>query len=91
MKEQLSKLGVKCHGFDDGIEIDGMSLKTLLAPANDVYCYDDHRVAMSFSVLAVAAPGPVSILERECVGKTWPGWRDVLSLSFCVDLAGKRS
>jgi len=91
MKEQLSKFGVESREFDDGIEIDGKALNSLIAPTTGVYCYDDHRIAMSFSVLAVAAPGPVWILERECVGKTWPGWWDALSLSFNVDLAGKET
>jgi pentafunctional AROM polypeptide len=43
---------------------------------------------MSFSVLSVAVPEPVLITERECVGKTWPGWWDILSLSFKVNLSG---
>ena len=46
---------------------------------------------MSFSVLSVATQNPVLITERECVGKTWPGWWDVLSLSFSVVLAGRET
>jgi pentafunctional AROM polypeptide len=88
MKDQLSKFGVECRELEDGIEIDGKPY-TALKPAVDVFCYDDHRVAMSFSVLSVIAPEPVLILERECVGKTWPGWWDILSLSFGVHLSGK--
>jgi pentafunctional AROM polypeptide len=89
MREQLGKFGVVCRELDDGIEVDGKA-STLLEDASEgVYCYDDHRIAMSFSVLAVAAPRPVLILERECTGKTWPGWWDILSLSFGVSLAGK--
>jgi pentafunctional AROM polypeptide len=91
MKEQLSKFGVESREFDDGIEIDGKAFSSLAAPASGVNCYDDHRIAMSFSILAVAAPGPILILERECVSKTWPGWWDVLSLSFNVVLAGKEA
>jgi len=91
MKEQLSKFGVDSVELDDGIEIDGKEFNSLATPTSGVYCYDDHRIAMSFSVLAVAAPSPVLILERECVGKTWPGWWDVLSLSFNVQLAGEEA
>jgi pentafunctional AROM polypeptide len=29
------------------------------------------------------------ILEKECVGKTWPGWWDTLSQTFKVRLEGK--
>jgi pentafunctional AROM polypeptide len=31
----------------------------------------------------------VLVSERECVGKTWPGWWDILALSFHVHLAGR--
>ncbi|PSS22124.1 hypothetical protein M430DRAFT_40906 [Amorphotheca resinae ATCC 22711] len=89
MKDQLAKFGVVCRELEDGIEIDGKPSTELKNPVDGVYCYDDHRVAMSFSVLSVAAPEPVLVLERECVGKTWPGWWDILSLSFSVRLAGK--
>ncbi|KAK7746997.1 3-dehydroquinate dehydratase (3-dehydroquinase) [Cytospora paraplurivora] len=88
MKDQLAKFGVKCNELEDGIEIIGRPIQSLTKPA-DIYCYDDHRVAMSFSVLSVVSPHPVAILERECTGKTWPGWWDVLSDSFKVTLDGE--
>lgn len=89
MKDQLAKFGVHCSELDDGIEITGRPYETLTEPEDGVYCYDDHRVAMSFSVLSVISPHPVLILERECTGKTWPGWWDVLSESFKVSLDGE--
>ncbi|POS85943.1 hypothetical protein EPUL_004310, partial [Erysiphe pulchra] len=89
MRNQLEKFGVICREFEDGIEIDGRPANSLKIPLDGVDCYDDHRVAMSFSVLSIVAPLPVLIKERECVGKTWPGWWDILSLSFKVDLKGK--
>ncbi|KAF8852389.1 Shikimate dehydrogenase [Acephala macrosclerotiorum] len=91
MKDQLAKFGVTCRELDDGIEIDGRPHTSLSDPVDGVYCYDDHRVAMSFSVLSVAVPRPVLITERECVGKTWPGWWDILSLSFSINLAGSET
>ncbi|RDW75119.1 pentafunctional AROM polypeptide [Coleophoma cylindrospora] len=89
MKDQLAKFGVVCRELEDGIEVDGRPIDELQHPAEGIFCYDDHRVAMSFSVISVVAPKPVLIMERECVGKTWPGWWDVLSLSFHVELEGK--
>ncbi|KAI0014808.1 Pentafunctional AroM protein [Xylariomycetidae sp. FL0641] len=89
MREQLAKFGVHCTELDDGIVIPGKKPSELTEPKDGVYCYDDHRVAMSFSVLAVASPNSVLILERECTGKTWPGWWDVLSQSFRVALSGE--
>lgn len=89
MKDQLAKFGVLCSELDDGIEITGRPYGSLTEPVDGIYCYDDHRVAMSFSVLSVISPHPVLILERECTGKTWPGWWDVLSESFKVKLNGE--
>jgi pentafunctional AROM polypeptide len=90
MRIQLAKFGVHCDELDDGIEVTGRPIQDLAEPpAAGIYCYDDHRVAMSFSVLAIASPHPVVIQERHCTGKTWPGWWDTLSCSFGVKLQGK--
>ncbi|KAL2197264.1 EPSP synthase-domain-containing protein [Corynascus similis CBS 632.67] len=89
MKDQLAKFGVHCNELEDGIEVTGKPYNDLQNPADGVYCYDDHRVAMSFSVLSTVAPHRVLILERECTAKTWPGWWDILSQAFRVHLAGE--
>ncbi|KAM4066973.1 EPSP synthase (3-phosphoshikimate 1-carboxyvinyltransferase) domain-containing protein [Hirsutella rhossiliensis] len=88
MKDQLAKFGVECRELEDGIEVRGNSLIGLRAPDAQIHCYDDHRVAMSLSVLSLASPRPTIITERECVGKTWPGWWDTLSQPFQVSLDG---
>lgn len=88
MKDQLAKFGVECSELDDGIVVNGRNYTDLTEPIDGVFCYDDHRVAMSFSVLSIIAPHNVLILERECTGKTWPGWWDVLSQSFKASLEG---
>ena len=88
MEKELAKFGVTCRGFEDGIEIDGINHAKLQEPAGGVHCYDDHRVAMSNSVLATVAPHGAVITEKECVGKTWPGWWDTLRLSFHVEMGG---
>ncbi|KAI8946885.1 EPSP synthase-domain-containing protein [Xylaria longipes] len=88
MREQLAKFGVHCDELEDGIIVSGRNYKDLTEPVGGIYCYDDHRVAMSFSVLSVLSPNPVVVLERECTAKTWPGWWDILSRSFKVQLAG---
>ena len=87
IKDQLFKFGVECRELEDGIEINGQGLG-LHEPQEGIHCYDDHRVAMSLSVLAVASPAPVVITERECVGKTWPGWWDTLHQTFQINLEG---
>ncbi|CAO1600667.1 3-dehydroquinate dehydratase (3-dehydroquinase) [Xanthoria calcicola] len=88
MEDELAKFGVMCRQLDDGIEIDGIPYTALRKPPGGVHCYDDHRVAMSFSVLGIVAPHGTLIQERECVGKTWPGWWDTLRQPFDVGLEG---
>lgn len=88
MRVELAKFGVPCRELPDGIEIDGIDHYKLQDPQNGVHCYDDHRVAMSVSVLATIAPKGALIRERECVGKTWPGWWDTLHQTFGVELDG---
>ncbi|KAE8153891.1 Shikimate dehydrogenase [Aspergillus avenaceus] len=89
MKDELAKFGVVCREHDDGLEIDGVDRATLRQPAGGIYCYDDHRVAFSFSVLSLVTPQSTLILEKECVGKTWPGWWDNLRQKYLVKLEGK--
>ncbi len=88
MEAELAKFGVTCRGSEDGIEIDGIKYSDLKEPQGGVHCYDDHRVAMSFSVLALISPHGALIQERDCVGKTWPGWWDTLRQTFRVGMEG---
>ena len=43
-----------------------------------VQTYDDHRMAMSFTLLGLRAPG-IQIADAECVAKTFPGFFDVVA------------
>ena len=88
MKDQLAKFGVSCRELSDGIEVDGMRCTDLKVPKNGIHCYDDHRVAMSFSVLSTVATQPILIREKACVGKTWPAWWDTLAQLFHIKLKG---
>ena len=88
MKDELFKFGVTARELEDGIEINGAYLMNLRKPTGGVHCYDDHRIAMSFSVLALACHESVTIQEKDCVGKTWPTWWDELARNFDVQLFG---
>ncbi|KAH8723350.1 Shikimate dehydrogenase [Phaeosphaeriaceae sp. PMI808] len=87
MEDELAKFGITCRQFDDGIEVDGRGFQ-LDAPKVGIHCYDDHRVAMSFGVLSLVAPEPVLILEKDCTGKTWPGYWDILNQQFKAEFTG---
>lgn len=86
MVSELGRFGVKAEGFDDGIEVWGIPRENLKVP-EFVKTYDDHRVAMSLSLLG-GLIGGARILERSCTGKTWPGWWDVLHSTFGCKLDG---
>jgi pentafunctional AROM polypeptide len=59
-----------------------------------VHCYDDHRVAMAFSVLACVVSETV-ITEKRCVEKTWPNYWDdlarIVSLLLIASPNGKNT
>ncbi|KAI8826767.1 EPSP synthase-domain-containing protein [Fimicolochytrium jonesii] len=90
MVEQLAKFGVSASELPDGIQIHGIDRAALRTPEGGVKCYDDHRVAMSFSVLACAMPGGkrAVVNEKRCVEKTWPAWWDALSNRLGVLISG---
>lgn len=92
MVQQLSRFGVDARENPDGLEIDGVSSRSdLKLPHRGVKCFDDHRIAMSFSVLACGLHGSSEgaiIREKKCVEKTWPGWWDTLQNILGVDLEG---
>lgn len=72
----LAKFGVSTTELDDGLEVHGQEF-SLLKQNVSIQCYDDHRVAMSFSVLSTLISNVV-IEEKRCVEKTWPNWWDDL-------------
>lgn len=91
MRTELAKFGVSSSELTDGISIDGIHLQELKTPAEGIDTYDDHRVAMSLSLLAGMCHDnskPVVIENRRCTSKTWPGWWDVLHSQLGVKLDG---
>lgn len=63
---ELRRLGQAVEEFPDGLRIE----PRLVTPAL-VHTYDDHRMAMSFAVAALRAPG-VALHDPGCVAKTFP-------------------
>ena len=89
MKDELKKFHVEARELDDGIEIFGCPIDGLVRDPPRVHTYDDHRVAMAFSVLAAIPGGSGAILEeRRCVEKTWPSWWDDLSSKLGIACQG---
>ena len=76
-----AKFGIETKELDDGLEVYGRPTPELKEGVS-VHCYDDHRVAMAFSVLGTAVNGTI-LEEKRCVEKTWPNWWDDLQNKVC--------
>ena len=70
---ELRRLGIRAEEEDDGFVVYPGAPR----PA-DIETYDDHRMAMSFAVTGLAAPG-IRIRNPACVSKTFPRFFDVLA------------
>jgi 3-phosphoshikimate 1-carboxyvinyltransferase len=72
MAKELRKLGA---GVEEGADYLAIAppQSRLLVPHAQIDTYDDHRIAMCFS-LASLADVPVRINDPKCVNKTFPGY-----------------
>ncbi|MFM9155286.1 MAG: 3-phosphoshikimate 1-carboxyvinyltransferase, partial [Polynucleobacter victoriensis] len=69
MAKELQKMGATVKAGDDYIEV--TPPKQWATPVDGIDTYDDHRMAMCFS-LAAFGPLKVRINEPTCVAKTFP-------------------
>jgi len=81
MTSGLLGMGVRCELLGDTLTIEGGSPNGCIVDP-----WGDHRIAMAFSILGLAAEGETTILDAECVSKSYPGfWGDLEALG--VELA----
>jgi 3-phosphoshikimate 1-carboxyvinyltransferase len=79
---ELRKLGATVEEHPDGLYLFPPRAITRARIAT----YDDHRMAMSFALAGLKAPG-VTILDPGCVAKTYPGfWDDLAKLTPSLNL-----
>lgn len=69
---ELRRMGIRADEEEDGFVV----YPGVPRPA-DIETYDDHRMAMSFAITALLAPG-VRIRNPACVSKTFPNFFEVL-------------
>lgn len=69
---ELNRIGVGARETPDGLVIDGGRPR-----GAQIETYNDHRMAMSFAVAGLAAPG-MRIANELCVNKSFPGFWDTL-------------
>ena len=75
MQAELAKFGAAVQADGGTITVTGGGLH---APASPLDSHNDHRIAMSLAVLALAAGFPADIAGAEAVRKSWPGFWDML-------------
>jgi 3-phosphoshikimate 1-carboxyvinyltransferase len=67
---ELRRLGLEARATEDGLVVE----PGVPTPAA-VRTYDDHRMAMAFTIIGLVHPG-VTIVDPGCVAKTYPGFFD---------------
>ena len=72
----LSAIGCTAVEEDDGLRIEPTDPSNYRGARLSVH--DDHRLAMSWSLLGLRVPG-VSVDDPTVVGKSWPDWWSVRS------------
>jgi 3-phosphoshikimate 1-carboxyvinyltransferase len=70
MAAELRKLGATVEAGNDFLRV-VPPRSSILNPGVSIDTYDDHRMAMSFSLVALAGV-PVTINDPDCVAKTFP-------------------
>ena len=77
MAHECRQLGAQVESGPDWIRIHPLPAGQWRAAS--IHTYDDHRVAMCFSLAAFNPDGmPVRILDPQCVGKTFPDYFETL-------------
>jgi len=83
MAAELGKLGATVEEGPDWLRVHPLRPGSGEWKAAAIHTYDDHRIAMCFSLaafnpLVTSEPVPVRILEPHCVAKTFPDYFETL-------------
>lgn len=81
MLTELSKVGVRVEELPDGAIVEGTEK---FNPA-EIETYDDHRIAMAFSILGLKT-GIFKIKNPECVNKSFPEFWNYLEKLYVQNL-----
>ncbi len=72
--ENFRRMGLQIHLSQDGFEVPGRQQ----FHAAEVDSFGDHRIAMAFSVAALAADGPCTVLGADAASVSFPEFFDTL-------------
>lgn len=80
--DMLTQFGVQARSEDDTLTVNGLSyerrlLEGKLLKGGEFTSSHDHRMAMALSVAALGADGTVTIDDRDCVAKSFPGFNEI--------------
>src|SRR5690625_7245516 len=73
MCAQLARLGVDVQELEDGAIVTGGAVN-----GGVVESHGDHRIAMSFAVLGLAAEKPIAVENAGWIATSYPGFVDDL-------------
>ena len=76
MCTELAKVGAVVESGDDWLRVTPPALAGGWREQAEIGTWDDHRMAMCFS-LAAFGPAAITILDPDCVSKTFPTYFDV--------------
>jgi 3-phosphoshikimate 1-carboxyvinyltransferase len=85
MVEGLRACGVDAEELPDGLVVRGNGPKSVRGGAQ-IRTQDDHRIAMSFLVLGMAAKEPVVVDDAEMIATSFPGFTELMQ-SLGADVA----
>jgi 3-phosphoshikimate 1-carboxyvinyltransferase len=81
MEQGLHALKVAAKATPDGMVIEGMGAATNQSSpvfaSGTVASDGDHRIAMAFAVAGLRAAGPITILDTDNVGTSFPGFAEL--------------
>ena len=76
MVGNLVRMGATVRQSGDIVEIEGGAPRGAVVDS-----FGDHRIAMALAVLGLVAAGETTVLDADCVSKSYPGfWEDLVSI-----------
>jgi 3-phosphoshikimate 1-carboxyvinyltransferase len=76
LAENLRRMGATVQERPDGLRVEGRRAGRLRGA--DIEPHGDHRIAMAFAVVALAAEGATVIRDADCAGVSYPAFFDDL-------------
>jgi 3-phosphoshikimate 1-carboxyvinyltransferase len=71
LTRELRKIGIRAEEGEDWLKVEGGKVH-----GAEIETYNDHRLAMSFAIAGLIAPG-IKIKGERCVDKSFPGFWEV--------------